>query len=110
MSRISNVLVRTADAGLRTRWLVRMPVWLYRARLGFLFGNRLLMVEHIGRKSGRRRYVVLEVASLTRYAVSRPRAWAKLRPVLERTLGAAIDETGGQLPLIALDTISRDIP
>lgn len=46
---------------LRTRWLVRAPIWLYRARLGFLLGNRLLMLEHIGRNSGARRYVVLEV-------------------------------------------------
>jgi deazaflavin-dependent oxidoreductase (nitroreductase family) len=45
---------------LRTRWIVRAPVWLYRARLGFLFGSRLLMLEHAGRKSGIRRYVVLE--------------------------------------------------
>ena len=45
---------------LRTRWIVRAPVWLYRARLGFMFGSRLLMLEHTGRKSGVRRYVVLE--------------------------------------------------
>ncbi len=40
---------------------MRAPIWLYRARLGFLFGSRLLMLEHIGRTSGERRYVVLEV-------------------------------------------------
>jgi deazaflavin-dependent oxidoreductase (nitroreductase family) len=45
---------------LRTRWIVRAPIWLYRARLGFLFGSRLLMLEHTGRKTGIRRYVVLE--------------------------------------------------
>ena len=45
---------------LRTRWIVRAPVGLYRARLGFMFGSRLLMLEHTGRKSGIRRYVVLE--------------------------------------------------
>jgi deazaflavin-dependent oxidoreductase (nitroreductase family) len=50
---------------LRTRWIVRAPVWLYRARLGFVFGSRLLMLEHTGRKTGVRRYVVLE-------AVDRP--------------------------------------
>jgi deazaflavin-dependent oxidoreductase (nitroreductase family) len=38
-----------------------MPTWLYRAHLGFLFGSRLLMLEHIGRKSGARRFVALEV-------------------------------------------------
>ncbi|APA97803.1 nitroreductase family deazaflavin-dependent oxidoreductase [Nocardia seriolae] len=46
---------------LQTRWVVRSPIALYRAGLGFLFGTRLLMLEHIGRSSGQRRYVVLEV-------------------------------------------------
>lgn len=46
---------------LRTRWLVRAPIWLWRARLGFLLGSRLLLLEHIGRRSGARRYVALEV-------------------------------------------------
>lgn len=48
---------------LRTRWIVRAPIGIYRARLGVVFGRRLVMLEHIGRKSGRRRYVVLEVVS-----------------------------------------------
>lgn len=34
---------------------------LYRARLDAVFGSRLLMIEHVGRSSGLRRYVVLEV-------------------------------------------------
>lgn len=52
---------RMADRFFRTRWLVRMPIGLYRAGFGFLFGKRLLMLEHTGRKSGARRRVVLEV-------------------------------------------------
>lgn len=142
---------------LRVRWLVRAPIWLYRARLGFVFGHRLLMLEHVGRRSGQRRYVVLEVvdrpapetyvvvsgfgakaqwlrnveadprvhvsvfarsrvaatartldaeqrrATLERYAAAHPRAWAGMRPVLEDTLGARIDEGGTELPMIALD-------
>jgi hypothetical protein len=48
---------------LRVRWLVRAPIGLYRARVGFLFGSRLLMLEHLGRKSGARHYVVLEVVA-----------------------------------------------
>jgi deazaflavin-dependent oxidoreductase (nitroreductase family) len=43
------------------RWLVRLPIWVFRARLGGLFGGRLLMLEHVGRRSGRARHVVLEV-------------------------------------------------
>ena len=46
---------------LGNRSLVRAPIWLYRARLGFVFGSRILMLEHVGRKSGAKRYVVLEV-------------------------------------------------
>ncbi|MFE3542623.1 nitroreductase family deazaflavin-dependent oxidoreductase [Nocardia sp. NPDC059177] len=46
---------------LRTRWLVRAPIALYRAGFGFLLGRRLLMLEHRGRVSGERRFVVLEV-------------------------------------------------
>lgn len=46
---------------LGVRWFVRAPIRLFRARLGFLMGSRLLMLEHIGRRSGQRRYVVLEV-------------------------------------------------
>ncbi|MEV0108844.1 nitroreductase family deazaflavin-dependent oxidoreductase [Nocardia sp. NPDC050799] len=45
---------------LQSRWFVRSPIWLFRARLGFLFGGRLLLLEHIGRKSGAARYVALE--------------------------------------------------
>ena len=56
-----SLTARVADRFFRTRWLVRMPIGLYRAGFGFLFGKRLLMLEHTGRKSGARRRVVLEV-------------------------------------------------
>ncbi|MGH3959064.1 nitroreductase family deazaflavin-dependent oxidoreductase [Mycobacterium sp.] len=46
---------------LRSRWLMRAPIWIYRARAGALLGSRLLMIEHVGRKSGAPRHVVLEV-------------------------------------------------
>ena len=46
---------------LRTRSLVRAPIALYRAGLGRLMGERILMLEHRGRTSGLRRYVCLEV-------------------------------------------------
>lgn len=45
------------------RWLARFPIWLYRARLGWLLGKRFLMLTHIGRKSGLPRKTVLEVVS-----------------------------------------------
>jgi deazaflavin-dependent oxidoreductase (nitroreductase family) len=46
---------------LRARPLMRAPIWLYKARAGAVLGSRLLMLEHIGRRTGARRYVVLEV-------------------------------------------------
>lgn len=56
-------MVRAGVRILRTRWLVRAPIALFRAGLGFLFGGRLLLLEHTGRTSGLTRYVVLEVVS-----------------------------------------------
>ncbi|WP_433522633.1 nitroreductase family deazaflavin-dependent oxidoreductase [Nocardia pseudovaccinii] len=52
---------RFGARALRTRWVVRAPIILYRVGLGFLFGSRLLMLEHTGRRTGVRRYVTLEV-------------------------------------------------
>lgn len=52
-----------ADLGariLRNRRLMRAPIWIYRMRAGAVLGPRVLMLEHIGRTSGRPRYVVLE--------------------------------------------------
>lgn len=46
---------------LRTRWLVRAPIVLHRAGLGWVLGSRFLVLEHRGRKSGLPRLVVLEV-------------------------------------------------
>lgn len=51
---------------LTTRRLARAPIWLYRHGLGGILGSRLMMLEHVGRKSGQPRYVRLEV-------VERPR-------------------------------------
>jgi deazaflavin-dependent oxidoreductase (nitroreductase family) len=47
-------------SGLRRR-LFRLPVWLYRARLGWLLGERFLLLTHIDRQSGRPRETVLEM-------------------------------------------------
>nr|WP_240170494.1 nitroreductase family deazaflavin-dependent oxidoreductase [Mycolicibacillus parakoreensis]MCV7316166.1 nitroreductase family deazaflavin-dependent oxidoreductase [Mycolicibacillus parakoreensis]ULN52220.1 nitroreductase family deazaflavin-dependent oxidoreductase [Mycolicibacillus parakoreensis]HLR98608.1 nitroreductase family deazaflavin-dependent oxidoreductase [Mycolicibacillus parakoreensis] len=60
-TRSSSLLVAGVSRLLRSRPLMRAPIWLYKIRLGGLLGSRLLMLEHIGRKSGVPRYVVLEV-------------------------------------------------
>ncbi|MGI9665897.1 MAG: nitroreductase family deazaflavin-dependent oxidoreductase [Acidimicrobiia bacterium] len=44
------------------KWILYTPVYLYRAHLGFVMGNRFLMIEHKGRKSGTLYRTVLEVA------------------------------------------------
>jgi deazaflavin-dependent oxidoreductase (nitroreductase family) len=59
--RLNDITAAIGARALRTRWLVRAPIGLYRIGLGCLFGTRLLMLEHIGRVSGERRYVILEV-------------------------------------------------
>jgi len=43
------------------RAFYRAPIWIYRAGLGFLMGKRFLLLEHVGRRSGKTRYTVLEV-------------------------------------------------
>ena len=43
------------------RLAFRAPIWLYRARLGWLLGHRFLRLTHTGRKSGRLRQTVLEM-------------------------------------------------
>jgi len=56
-----SLFAKTGGRLLRSRRLMRAPIWIYKARAGALFGSRILMVEHVGRKSGARRYAVLEV-------------------------------------------------
>lgn len=48
--------------GLR-RALFRAPIHLYRWHLGGVLGGRFLLLEHLGRKSGKPRQVVLEVVN-----------------------------------------------
>jgi deazaflavin-dependent oxidoreductase (nitroreductase family) len=43
------------------RLAFRLPIWLYRLGLGWLLGDRLLLLTHIGRKSGQPRQAVIEV-------------------------------------------------
>lgn len=44
-----------------SRFFFRLPIWLYRWRLGWLLGNRFVLLYHIGRKSGQVRQAVVEV-------------------------------------------------
>ena len=44
-----------------SRIFFRLPIGLYRAGLGWMLGNRFLLLNHVGRKSGLPRQAVLEV-------------------------------------------------
>lgn len=44
-----------------SRIAFRLPIQVYRARLGGLLGSRFVLIHHIGRKSGTPRQVVVEV-------------------------------------------------
>ena len=159
---VADALIAMATRVLRNRRLMRTPIHLYRARLGFLLGSRLLMLEHIGRTTGARRYVVLEVVdhptpdtyvivsgfgtraqwfrnlqahpqarvwvgrrgpvvadtrimtpdevahSLQAYKSRHPRAWRAMKPAIENTLGAPIDDRGTGLPMVHLRLHGRD--
>jgi deazaflavin-dependent oxidoreductase (nitroreductase family) len=58
---LTRFLAERAARLLRVRWIVRSPVIVYRARMGSVLGPRMLMLEHTGRTTGTRRYVVLEI-------------------------------------------------
>ena len=57
MTFVSDLMTRL----LEHRRSARAPVWLFRARLGVVFGSRMILLEHRGRTTGARRYAVLEV-------------------------------------------------
>jgi len=43
------------------RFLLRAPILIYKCRLGWLLGHRVLMLTHFGRRTGLKRHTVLEV-------------------------------------------------
>lgn len=55
-------LVTQPPTGLQ-RWFFRAPIMLYRIGLGGLMGGRFLLINHIGRKSGKKRQAVVEVVA-----------------------------------------------
>jgi deazaflavin-dependent oxidoreductase (nitroreductase family) len=61
MPAVKNAVAAMGERVLRSRPLTRAPLLLYRAGLGAVLGSRMLMLEHVGRRSGATRQVVLEV-------------------------------------------------
>jgi hypothetical protein len=87
------------------------PIRISKARAGALFGSRILMLEHIGRKSGAPRYAVLEIVDhpapdvyIVASGFGRKAQWFSnvQAPVLEETLGAPITDTDSALPIVEL--------
>lgn len=80
----------------------RCPQWLQNVRadprVRVYVGSR-----RPARATARLLSVEESAASLAGYATRRPRAWARLKPVMEATLGARIDAEGTTLPMIAFD-------
>lgn len=58
--RNTRVLLRSKPTGI-VRLAFKLPIYLYRAKLGWLLGHRFLLLTHRGRKSGCARHTVLEV-------------------------------------------------
>ncbi len=54
-------IFKTHSPGEVLKAIMRAPVCLYRMRLGWLLGHRVMMLTHTGRKSGLPRHTVLEV-------------------------------------------------
>jgi deazaflavin-dependent oxidoreductase (nitroreductase family) len=48
------------------RVLLRLPIGLYRVRLGWLLGGRFVLIEHRGRRTGQPRETVVEVVARDR--------------------------------------------
>jgi len=71
------------------RYLFRVPVYLYRWRLGCLLGNRLLLLTHTGRGTGLRRQTVLEVVEYRE-----PTIGIKLRYMFEKK--QPLEENSGE--------------
>ena len=46
-----------------SRLLYRTPIYVYRIGFGWLFGSRLMLLNHVGRVSGKPRQTILEVAA-----------------------------------------------
>lgn len=63
------------------RTLLRLPVKLFEARLGWLFADRVLLLHHQGRRSGRAYRTALEVVAHQ----ERPRVWYVVAAWGERT-------------------------
>lgn len=67
-------ILRTPPSGI-TRWFLEAPKAMYRAGLGWMLGNRFVMIEHTGRRSGRTYRTVVEVIGRAGNTIDVAAAW-----------------------------------
>ena len=84
----------------------RLPIWLYRLKLGGVLGHRFLLLTHTGRVSGEPRQAVLEVihydeASNTHYVASGFGEKSQWYRNLMKTPQATIQIGSRQIPVTA---------
>jgi deazaflavin-dependent oxidoreductase (nitroreductase family) len=97
--------------------VLRLPIWAYRAHLGWIFGHRLVYIAHRGRTSGARREVVAEVVRFDKAVpeVTVIAAWGgtpqwfrnlKAAPAIEVRIGRQSWEAPAQRFLTAEEILS----
>ena len=67
-------ILRKPPSGL-TLWFLKAPRYLYKAHLGWVFGNRFALLEHTGRFSGDTHQTVLEVIRHDDRTIDLAAAW-----------------------------------
>lgn len=67
-------ILRKPPSGI-TRWFLEAPRALYRVGLGWVLGNRFVMIEHTGRTSGHPYQTVVEVIGRDERTIDVAAAW-----------------------------------
>ena len=63
---MSNKSLISKKPGGLLRFMLRLPVFLYRVKLGWMLGHRFVLLNHVGRKSGQVRQTVVEVVEYSK--------------------------------------------
>ncbi len=84
----------------------RLPIWLYRLKLGRLMGHRALLLQHVGHLSGKPRQAMLEVIHFEReenihYVASGFGEKAHWYQNIQHTPDVTIEVAGENLPVRA---------
>jgi deazaflavin-dependent oxidoreductase (nitroreductase family) len=75
-----------------TKLSFKIPVWLYQAHLGFIFGGRIFAIVHHGRKTGKRYVSGLEVLVRREGELFVFSAWGKQADWFRNIEAGGVDE------------------